>query len=175
MKRLLLLRHAKASPDGKGNKDHERELTPRGRVNAAAMGAWLHTNGYRPDFVLCSDAARTVETWEIAAQELDGSPRAEFLDTLYLAPPRRIEASIREAGDAATVLVVGHNPGIEDTAAELARKPADKDEAKRRETMREKFPTCALAVLEFEIAEWSEMTAGSGVLVEFVRPKDLDD
>lgn len=175
MKRLLLLRHAKADPGGKQNKDHERELTARGRANAAAMGAWMHINAPAPELVLCSDAARTVETWEIIAQELDATPHVEFVEQLYLAPSRRIQAIVRESGETETVLVVGHNSGIEECAAELTRKPASKEEAARLETLREKFPTCALAVLEFDIAEWSALTPGTGALVEFVRPKDVDD
>jgi phosphohistidine phosphatase len=173
MKRLLLLRHAKASPDGKTNRDHDRELTARGRANAAAVGAWLHINGYEPGLVLCSDAARAVETWQIAARELDATPRTEFLAQLYLAPAKRIQAIIREA-EPETVLVVGHNPGMEDCVAELARKPADKDEAARLESLREKFPTAALAVLTFDIAAWREMTPGLGALSDCVKPRDLD-
>jgi phosphohistidine phosphatase len=173
MKRLLLLRHAKASPDGKATGDRDRELTARGRANAAAMGAWLHTSGYEPDLVLCSDAARTKETWAIAAQELDASPRTEFLEQLYLAPARRIQSLVREA-EAETVLVIGHNPGVEDCAIGLARKPADKDEAARLALLREKFPTAALAVLTFGIAAWPELEPGSGALSEFVRPRNLD-
>jgi len=175
MKRLLLLRHAKASPDGKGSRDHARELTARGRANAAQMGAWLHTSGYEPDLVLCSDAARTVETWEIAAQELDAAPRVEFLEQLYLAPAKRIQAIIRAVADVETLLVVGHNPGMEDCAATLARNPAGKDEAERHESLRQKFPTCALAVLEFDIPAWPALETGSGELVAFLRPRDLDD
>ncbi|HEY2068875.1 MAG TPA: histidine phosphatase family protein [Rhizomicrobium sp.] len=173
MKRLLLLRHAKASPDGKESKDFDRKLTARGRADSAAMGAWLHVNGYHPDHILCSSAARTRETWKIVSEELGDGPKAEFADLLYLASARRIEGLIREAADAAMLLVIGHNSGLEDCALELARKPVGRDEAKQLETMREKFPTCTLAVLDFDIAEWSEMEAGGGALVEFVRPRDL--
>jgi phosphohistidine phosphatase len=172
MKTLLLLRHAKAETGGKETKDHERVLTARGRANAAAMGAYLHIHGYMPDVVLCSAAARTVETWAILAAELDETPRVELLEQLYLASSRRIQSLVREAGDVETVLVIGHNSGMEECAAELARVPADKDEGRRRETMREKYPTCTLAVMEFEGA-WETMAVGTGALVEFVRPKDL--
>ncbi len=168
MRRLLLLRHAKTET-GKPNRDHERALTARGRANAAALGAWLQHNGFAPDLVLCSAAARTVETWEIASQELDLVPQTEFLEQLYLAPAKRIQAIIHAAGDAATILVIGHNPGMEDCAAELSRKPRDKGEAARREDLSEKFPTCGLAVLAFEDA----VAPGAGALIEFITPKDL--
>jgi phosphohistidine phosphatase len=172
MLRLLLLRHAKAVQDAKGG-DHARALTERGRRNAATMGAFLHRSGERPDRVLCSTAKRTVETWELVAAELGVPHGAEFLDALYLAPAKKIQGLIRPAGGA-SLLVIGHNPGLEDCAAELARKPCDKDEAARRESLREKFPTCALAVLEFEIARWEDLTAGTGALKTMVRPKDLE-
>jgi phosphohistidine phosphatase len=175
MKRLLLLRHAKASPDGKDRKDYQRELTGRGRANAAAVGAWLHTGGYAPDLVLCSTALRTVETWKIVAAEIGGDLRVEFLDPLYLAPAKRIAALIRAADDPATLLVVGHNPGMEDCAAALVREPVDREEAARLDELREKFPTCALAMLEFDIAKWSALEPVSGTLAAFVKPKELRD
>jgi phosphohistidine phosphatase len=170
MRRLLLLRHAKAVRDGGGD-DSARALTERGRSNAASMGAFLHRSGERPGLVLCSTAKRTVETWHLVAAELGGAVQAEFLDQLYLAPPKRIQDILRKAAQA-SVLVIGHNPGIEQCAAELARKPASQDEAARLERLKEKFSTCALAVLEFDAARWA--AAGSGALAAFVRPKDLE-
>ena len=167
-RRLLLLRHAKAVRDGAGD-DHARALTERGRSNAAAMGAFLHRSGYAPRLVLCSTARRTVETWELVAAELGGAAQAEFLDQLYLAPAKKIQDIVRKAAGA-NVLVIGHNPGIEECAADLARKPASRDEAARLQHLKEKFPTCALAILEFDAARW----ASAGTLAAFVRPKDLE-
>jgi phosphohistidine phosphatase len=173
MKRLLLLRHAKAV-QGTGD-DRARALTARGRSNAAALGAFLHRSGERPQAVLCSTAKRTVETWELVAAELGAPAQAEFLDQLYLASAKKIQSILRNAGDAAqTILAIGHNPGMEDCAAELARKPASKDEAWRLASLTEKFPTCGLAVLEFDVARWADVAAGTGVFVAFVRPKDLE-
>jgi len=171
MKRLLLLRHAKASPNGKDSDDRARELTARGRSNAAAMGAFLQRSGYAPELVLCSSAKRTVETWRLVAAELGGSLQAEFLDQLYLAPSKKIQGIVRNAA-AASVLVVGHNPGIEECAAGLARKPANKDEAARLERLKVKYPTCALTVLEFDAERWGDL--GAGALAAFVRPRDLE-
>jgi phosphohistidine phosphatase len=170
-RRLLLLRHAKASPDGKDSDDRARELTARGRSNAAAMGAFLQRSAYAPELVLCSSARRTVETCGIVAAELDGTARIEFLDQLYLAPAKKIQSIVRNAA-AASVLVIGHNPGIEECAADLARKPANKDEAARLERLKAKYPTCALTVLEFDAARWGD--AAAGALAAFVRPKDLE-
>jgi phosphohistidine phosphatase len=173
MFRLLLLRHAKAEQDS-GEGDFARALTARGRGDAAKMGRALDTHSYIPDLVLCSPAKRTVETWELAEPELAKAPRVEFLKSLYLASPRKIFDAIG-AQDARTVMVVGHNPGMEDLAGRLSRKPQSKAEAERRETMRDKFSTCALAVLDFDIAAWSALEPGTGVLRDFLRPKNLSD
>lgn len=172
MKRLLLLRHAKAEQAGKD--DHARELTGRGRNDAARMGAWLHKH-YAPDLVICSTAARTRETWAIVSEELGAAPKTEFLKPLYLAPLKTFLTIIHGTDDTAqTVLTIGHNPGTEDTAAMLAREAMEKDERQRLATMKEKYPTAALAVLEFETTHWHNVKPGSGALTVFIRPKDLD-
>lgn len=172
MKRLLLLRHAKAEQGGKD--DHGRGLTGRGRKDAAQMGAWLHKN-YAIDLVLCSTATRARETWDLVAEELGGAPKVEFVKALYLAPAQAILKLVQEAGeDASTLMLIGHNPGTEILAAVLARTPADKDERKRLNTLKEKYPTAALAVLEFDTGQWCDVAVASGALTAFVRPKDLE-
>jgi phosphohistidine phosphatase len=171
MKRLLLLRHAKAVRDS-ADGDHERKLNARGSGNAATLGAFLQKSGLAPDLVLCSTAKRTVETWELVADELGLAAKVEFLDALYLASAKKIQNIVHNAAGG-TLLVIAHNPGIEECAAELARKSATADEAARLDNLKQKYPTCALAVLEFEIANWKELAPSSGVLAAFVRPKDL--
>ncbi len=176
MKRLLLLRHAKAEADGKdGSGDHARKLTARGRNDAARIGAYLHEQGYTPDLVLCSTSARTRETWSLVSEELGASAPVEFLKPLYLAPPNTIIA-IAQAVDkkAGTLLMIGHNPGTEDAAALFARAPASREESQRLNTLTGKFPTAAVAVLEFEVAQWQDVRPGTGALTAFIRPKDLD-
>jgi phosphohistidine phosphatase len=171
MKRLLLLRHAKAEQAGKD--DHARELTGRGRKDAALMGAWVHKH-YAPDLALCSTSARTRETWALVSEELGAASKVEFLEPLYLAPLKTFLKIIQNIGDnAQTVLTVGHNPGTEDAAAMLARDATDTDERQRLGAIKEKFPTATLAVLEFDIAHWRDIKPGSGTLAAFVRPKDL--
>ncbi|HSM94749.1 MAG TPA: histidine phosphatase family protein [Rhizomicrobium sp.] len=172
MRRLLLLRHAKAVQDS-GEGDHARSLTDRGRRDAARMGQAMDTRGYLPDNVICSDSRRTIETWELLLPELARTPHVEFSKGLYLASPKHILALVRDAADdIRTLMLVGHNPGIEECAVCLARKPVSKSERHKLDDMREKFPTCALAVLDFDVESWSDAT-GSGILLEFVRPRDL--
>jgi phosphohistidine phosphatase len=71
------------------------------------------------------------------------------------------------------VMVIGHNPGLEELAALLAREPVRRKERERRDVLEEKFPTAALAVLDFEIDRWRDIQPGEGKLVDFVRPRDL--
>jgi phosphohistidine phosphatase len=172
MRRLLLLRHAKAVQDT-GEGDHARALTERGRRDAARMGHTMDTRGYIPDLVLCSNSRRTTETWEQLSPELAKAPKVEFTKGLYLAAPKNILAMVQDTADTIeTLMLVGHNPGIEECAIRLARKPVSKAERHKLDDMREKFPTCALAVFDFDVEAWADATGG-GVLLEFIRPRDL--
>jgi phosphohistidine phosphatase len=173
MLRLLLLRHAKAAQDS-GEGDYARALTSRGRDDAVKMGRVLDTSAYIPDLVLCSSARRTAETFELLAPELARTPRGEFLNGLYLASPKKIFETIRGGAESTkSLMVIGHNPGMEELAARLSRKPQSKVEAERGKVLREKFPTCALAVLDFDCETWSELEPASGALADFLRPRDL--
>jgi phosphohistidine phosphatase len=175
MKRLLLLRHAKAEQDP-GDGDHARALSERGRGDAMLIGHYMDTHAYWPGAVLCSTSKRTVETWDLIARELARVPESKFLKSLYLASPKQILNAAHGVGeDASVTLMIGHNPGMEDVAARLARKPASRDEEERREKMAGKFPTCALAVVDFDVGAWRDITAGTGLLADFVRPRDLKD
>jgi phosphohistidine phosphatase len=174
MKRLLLLRHAKAVRDSDDG-DHGRTLNARGREDSARMGALLHVKGWAPDCVLSSAAARTVETWKQLSAELPDAPEPEFLDGLYLASWKSMLNIIRRhAGDDAdALLVIGHNPGLEELVLALAQKP-DNDEAREAlDAMHGKYPTCALSVFDCDIAHWRELAPGGCNLIGFVRPKDL--
>ncbi|MBS0282439.1 MAG: histidine phosphatase family protein, partial [Proteobacteria bacterium] len=100
--------------------------------------------------------------------------RADYRDALYLAEAGKILAMIQGLpARTGTVMVIGHNPGLEELAAFLAREPARRKERERRDVLEEKFPTCALAVLDFDIERWRDIQPGEGELVDFVRPKDL--
>jgi phosphohistidine phosphatase len=172
MRRLLLLRHAKAAQDT-GEGDHARALTDRGRQDAVHMGHAMDTRGYIPNAVFCSTSRRTTETWELISPELAKIADVEFVKDLYLASPKNIFGKIQQTKDSVkTLLLVGHNPGIEECAARLARKPMSKAESQHLDTLREKFPTCALAVLDFDVESWSDVTGG-GILLEFICPRDL--
>ena len=174
MKRLLLLRHAKAEPGDAGIEDHERALTARGRDDAIKLGRYIRKNDFEPEFIVSSTARRTVETVELVTDELSGTRRIDYLEALYLAEPELILSIVRLAPDKmASVMVVGHNPGLEQLATLLAREPVKRKERDRFDAIEEKFPTCALAVLDFEAARWRDIGPGQGSLTDFVRPRDL--
>ncbi len=175
MKRLLLLRHAKSLRD-EAMTDRKRPLNARGRDDAPRMGSYMHHRRYLPELVLCSPARRTVETWELIAPELVEAAETRFADALYMAPAATIAKLVLAADDSISVLlVIGHNPGLEECALTLTRAPATEEERKSLAALRAKFPTCALAVLDFDVSAWGEVKPASGALVDFARPKDLND
>ncbi len=139
------------------------------------MGRFLREDVYLPDLVYCSPATRTRQTVEHLLPELGVKPKVEYPSELYLAEPEAILALVRRAPDkSAALMIVGHNPGLEQCALALAALPLEKKLRRRYDVMEEKFPTCALAVIDFPVARWIDVTPGRGELDAFVRPKDLN-
>jgi phosphohistidine phosphatase len=172
LRRLILFRHAKAEPGGPELDDHDRALTERGIADAAAMAAYIRHKAYVPGRILCSTAVRTRQTVEPLLKEFPLP--VEWLSALYLAPAGKIVALAQDADASDSVLMlVGHNPGLEQAAAMLARDPVKPREQDMHGLLEEKFPTAALAVLDFDIASWTRLCPCSGKLVDFVRPRDL--
>jgi phosphohistidine phosphatase len=170
MRRLLLLRHAKSSWDTPGLADLERPLAPRGRQAALQVAELMARRRWVPDLVLCSQAERVRETWQLMAPLLGERIPAKTLRTIYPGVPSRLLATLRRASDAArTLLLIGHNPGLASLAATLCGGGSKK----ALESMSKKFPTAGLAVIAFDADRWSEVAAGGGRLEAFVRPKDL--
>jgi phosphohistidine phosphatase len=170
MKTLMLLRHAKSSWDDWSLADHDRPLAPRGRNAAPRMARMMVERQTVPELVLCSTAVRARETWELMAPVLPEPVDVQYVEALYGATPRgMLEVVARLAGDRSPVLLVGHNPGMEDLAHALAS--SGPQEAMR--TLRVKYPTAALAVLDLDVDSWSDVTSGAGTLRHFIRPKDL--
>jgi phosphohistidine phosphatase len=175
MKRLYILRHAKAAQAEPGQDDHARALTVRGIADAEALARYLRKNEAKLDRVLISTSARTIQTADLVLRELaDHVPRADYRDGLYLASAVKILGMLKMLpGKLSEVMVVGHNPGLEELAALLAREPVRRKERERRGELDEKFPTTALAVLDFDIDRWRDLKPETGKLADFVRPKDL--
>ena len=172
MHQLLLLRHAKAIPDDPTLLDHARPLTPRGRDDAAAMGAAMRNLGLAPDVVLVSSALRTRQTLA-ALEPWDDTPLVEPLDQLYLAPPERLLAVLRAVAETARrVLLIGHNPGLHELAVLLAGDQAISGDDPASRALAEGFPTGTLA--EFAVpGPWHGLDMGRARLLRCLRPRDL--
>ena len=115
MRELILLRHAHADAAGAGQPDLDRPLSPTGREEARAAGDWLREHGLLPDRVLCSPSARTRETLA-ALGDIGGAP-ATLEPAIYEASPGTLAALVDAQRDAERLLLVGHNPGLEQLAA----------------------------------------------------------
>lgn len=171
--RLLLLRHAK-SDWGKDADDHERPLSARGRKAAPEVAHYMRRQDDVPETVLCSTSKRTKETLDLLLPVWRKKPAVRYEGELYLADWPVLLANLKKAPALASpLLLVGHNPGIEQLAIALAGQPKDAQERARLQRLTQKFPTAALAVFDFEIASWRNLKPGSGHLVDYVRPKDL--
>ncbi len=172
-RRLMLLRHAKSDwPDDVP--DRERPLAKRGRRDAPVVGRWLRGHGYLPDTVICSVARRTRQTWELVAAELGGSQSVTFEPRAYAASALTLLYLLRELpGTSRAALLIGHNPGIEELAAHLAAHLAEAPDAKgQSRSPRLRFPTAAVAVLEFR-GDWPDLAPGRARLLDFATPADM--
>jgi phosphohistidine phosphatase len=167
MKSLHLLRHAKSSWADPGADDHVRPLNKRGRRAAELIAAHVAALAEPPGLILASDAARTRETLQPIAEALPRPARVLIERELYLAPCERLLARLRRIEEeAASVLVIAHNPGLHELALRLAA-------AQPRAAQRiGKFPTAALA--SFGVSgPWRELGPGDALLRDYVTPGDL--
>lgn len=163
-RRLLLMRHAKA--DWPDMADQSRPLAKRGRNDAPVIGRWLREHGYLPDVVICSSARRTRQTWELVAPELGGSPAVTFDDRAYDAGEMTLLYLARELpASCQACLLIGHNPAISDLAASLTEPSA----ADANPLAGARFPTAAVAVLEFA-GDWADLAPGGARLLDFAAP-----
>lgn len=159
---LILMRHGKSAyPDNVD--DHARPLAPRGEREAALAGDWLRAAQPPIDAVRCSTAERTRQT--LAATGITAP--VEYTDDIYDANPHALMELIGLTDDTiSTLLVVGHVPGIPWTAWELA----SNRESDQATELSRKFPTSALAVLEFDLP-WAQLGPGTGELTTFHIPR----
>jgi phosphohistidine phosphatase len=134
----------------------------------------MAAQGYAPSLVLCSTARRTRETYELVRPYLAGSPKVEYRRALYLAGVPQLLAAVEAVGPAyESLLLIGHNPGMEQLAQQLARAPQNTAERKHLQALTQKFPTGALAVFSFEGHDWAHIGQALGALIDFARPRDL--
>ncbi|MET8405362.1 histidine phosphatase family protein [Streptomyces sp900116325] len=166
--RLIVLRHAKSAwPDGVP--DHERPLAGRGRRDAPAAGRWLREVSCTPDLVICSTARRARETWELVAPELGRRPMVVFEPRVYEASASALVNVLRETPEQwRSVLLIGHQPGVQDVVLSVAGDGDDEALARARV----KFPTTAVAVLALP-GTWAQLAPGTAALTAFAVPRGI--
>jgi len=170
-KTVFLLRHAKSQRNDTDAADFDRPLSGRGRRDAPRMGAWMGRQGLQPDLVLCSDAVRARQTWEAAAPELHSTAPVLFERALYMASATALLNRLRRLPDTVrSVLLIGHNPGLETLAIALA----SPDGSPELERMRTKFPTSALVRLDMALDHWRQLGPRAARLTLFAAPADLE-
>ena len=168
MRTLYVLRHAKSDWSDSSLRDFDRPLNERGRKAAKTIGKELGKRKISPDLVLASPAVRAKETLE-RVQHAHGSSFDIVEDArIYMAEPDALIDLVRSAPDRANrLMIVGHNPGLQQLVLALAKPGELRDEAA------EKFPTAALAGMQFAAEHWSGVAPGDGVLEILLRPRDL--
>ena len=172
MKFLGLLRHAKSDWGDARARDFDRPLNERGLKGARVMGEHIKGTGRAFQRILASPAVRVSDTIENAAKAWGHAFPVEWDRRIYLASSATLMDLLRDLeGDPESVLMIGHNPGLEDLIFDLV--PED-GSSPLRDVVEEKFPTATYAVLELPIDRWDEIDEGCARLVELVRPRDLD-
>jgi phosphohistidine phosphatase len=168
---LLLLRHAKSSWDDPQLDDHDRPLAKRGVRDAARIGSYIMEHDLTPDLVLCSDAVRTRATLTLVLSRLGtATPLIAYDRALYLAEPAGILGRIAEVdASSSRVMVIWHNPGMHALALGLTGAGSSKSLSQ----LALRFPTAALAVIEFDVGGWDRVKARQGTLRAYVSPKGL--
>jgi len=167
--RLWLLRHAKSSWDETGLPDEDRPLAPRGERSADRMRAYLDAHDVRPELVLCSSALRARQTFARVLPGLGTSLEIRIEPGLYTFDAGvLIERLRRVPADTASVLVVGHNPALQDLAVRMT------DRGERLAEITQKFSTGALAEIELDSSSWETFADRRGELTRFVAPRELD-
>ncbi len=164
-----MLRHAKSSWDDANLPDRLRPLAPRGVRAVGALARHLRTTAVAPELVLCSPARRAVQTWEGVAPGVPPGTALEIDEAIYHAGGDELLARLQDLPSrVGSVLLVGHNPGLQDLAVDLV----GSGDPELRERLVTKFPTGALATLEVP-GDWHDLTWGAATLLAYVVPRDL--
>jgi phosphohistidine phosphatase len=172
MKTLTLLRHAKSSWDDTVARDFDRPLNAKGQRAAATMGRHMKSLGLAFDHVVAAPAQRVIETIDHVVTGYGETLAPAWDRRIYLASAATLLDIVRELPDAhGRVLLVGHNPGLEDLVLLLV---PDRSDDALRDGIEEKYPTASLAELTLDSEHWTEFTANAANLSRFIRPRDLD-
>ncbi len=161
MKKLLILRHGKSEITGDTASDHERPLSSRGKKNCVEISGLMQKNDLFPELIITSTARRAVETSESIRDLINPEIEISTTNRLYLAPPEKHLREITKTNEEVeTLLIVGHNPGVEDLINSFLIKE-------------EKIQTCNLAAFYIDIKKWKDLSLKSKILkFKIYRPKD---
>jgi phosphohistidine phosphatase len=164
MKTLLLMRHAKSSWKDDSLEDHERPLKKRGKKDAKRIAKAIAKNNLTPDLILSSSAIRARETVEIIVDNLKYKGRIVFSDELYMGEPQDFINALRIlSNDYTTVMIVGHNPGLEAYLQIIDGEI-------------EAVPTAGLGYLVLVLDDWKDISLDTmGDLIGFWKPKELKE
>lgn len=171
VKTLTLLRHAKSGWDDAIARDFDRPLNPKGRRAAETMGREMRRQGLAFDHVVASPAVRVVETIAEVEAGYGRSLGATWDRRAYLASAAMLLDLIAETpATAGSLLLIGHNPGLEDLVLLLVPDVP----GTLRDSVEEKYPTATVAEIAFDGDDWSAVAEGKGTLTRFIRPRDID-
>jgi phosphohistidine phosphatase len=165
LRRLLVMRHAKAERESSSGADFDRALAERGWRDAERVGRAMQGRRLMPDLVLASPARRTRES-VAALERVLGPLPAKHDERLYGATVAQLVEVVREIDDAAqTLLLVGHNPGVHELVLGLSG-------GNEAGTVNG-FPTAALAVIDLDATSWRDVATQAGRLADLIEPKKL--
>jgi phosphohistidine phosphatase len=166
---LYVLRHAKSDWGDESLQDFDRPLNGRGRKAAKAMGCEMRERGLAPDLVFLSPSARTTETLARVEEGFGSNFEKVEEPGIYLADPVTLVDLIRSApATSKRLMVVGHNPGMQELVRALAKGPRDLIEEAGT-----KFPTGALVEIRFDVSDWPDVSPGTGSIRSFLKPREL--
>jgi phosphohistidine phosphatase len=169
MKTLTLLRHAKSSWDDPISRDFDRPLNAKGRRAAVMIGRQLKSLDLRFDHIVASPAVRVIETLDEVWSGYGRKLEPVWDKAMYLASAASLLDLVHALPEAADhVLMVGHNPGLEDLVLDLTL------DGELRERVEDKYPTATVAQMTLPVDRWADARAHSATLVAFIRPRDLD-
>ncbi len=165
----MLLRHAKTERDAPSGRDRDRRLDARGREDTALAASWIVENEYQPGLAFVSTATRAQETWQLLAPHLEQT-RVENMPELYNATTAVLLGAVHTAAnDAQSLMIVAHNPGLH----ELALCLATEEQSSERDALAGDLPTTGIAILDFAIDDWRDVSFRRGQLTAFITPKHI--
>ncbi|VAX07800.1 hypothetical protein MNBD_ALPHA03-1621 [hydrothermal vent metagenome] len=164
MKKLFLLRHGKA---GVGANDKSRPLAPRGKQDIFWLGQYLKKSRMLPDHIFCSGAIRTRESFNQLQAGADVSLPADFRDDLYLADAKYMTRLIQKFDQKiSAAMIIAHNPGLAQIFHNLSQSPSNEQRGLA-------FPTSTLAIIGFDIDDWSELRNDSGRILQVIMTPEI--